>query len=197
MFNKEESNKIRKVEIKNPKNLKKIGYLLLTPSFSLSTSNVKKEDPFMENHFKHEKKIIEYLSRVKKYSKTKEYDKKIVSLYKNGGIIVDKKRYPIEMFYITYTSGLREGFHLICIGNDDTDILLGSREKYPYDNIVKLVDTTAFIDLIKSEYVKIIDTSIEIIDKNKIKETIDKWDGYIHDKVPETDAVDNKDRLGI
>ena len=36
---------------------------------------------------------------------------------------------------------------------------------------------------------------ILIKDKEKAQEIINNWDGMIHDKVAETDAVENKDML--
>ena len=40
------------------------------------------------------------------------------------------------------------------------------------------------------------DKTIVIKDKTKAKKIIGEWDGYIHSEVKETDAVENKNRLG-
>ena len=70
-----------------------------------------------------------------------------------------------------------------------------SKEQYNCFDIIQLRDTTAFIEILNSDasYFDPTNNTIKLIDESKILEIINNWNGMIHDKVPETDAVENKD----
>ncbi len=198
MFNKEESNSSKKVEVKEKKNLRKIGYLLVATSLMLSLSQTNVKADTNDTSFNdYEEAKYKYHERVYEYGKTRTYDELITKLYDKGLVVIDGVTYNLKDFFILYNIDDKEiKFHLICYESDYEDILTGSMEKYDSNAITILKDTTAFIELINSDAVEINDNVITIKDKVKAKEIIDNWDGYLHDKVPVTDAVESKYRLG-
>lgn len=194
MFNKEESNKKRKIEIGKIDG-KKVGKIILTSTLILmlaSTINVKSNNIDCG----HEK--AEYFRRVFEYKTSRTYDEKIMDFYQNYEIMIDNVAYPIEKFYILFDEdALIPQFHLINIKCEYEDILTRSMEKYDYNKVVRLRDTTAFINMLNSDAIKIDYERklIIIIDNEKALGIINNWDGMIHEEVPETDAVDNKDMV--
>ena len=194
MFNKEESNKKRKIEIGKIDG-KKVGKIILTSSLILmlaSTINVKSNNIGCG----HEK--AEYFRRVFEYKLSRTYDEKIMDFYQNYEIMIDNVAYPIEKFYILFDEdALIPQFHLINIKCEYEDILTRSMEKYDHNKVVHLRDTTAFINMLNSDAIKIDYERklIIIIDNEKALGIINNWDGMIHEEVPETDAVDNKDMV--
>lgn len=191
MFNKEESNKIKRVEL-GKTNFKKIGNFLMTMTLLLSLSASVKEKTVI--HYRGE---IEYRQRVYEYSQEQKYDENITKIYREYQLNIDGVVSPLEKFYILYTRNVDGNFHLINTMSEYTDILTKSMDKNDYSNVVRFRDTTAFINLIGSDSVIIDDNNktITIVDKEKAIEIIQNWDGMIHDKVAETDAVENKDLL--
>ena len=141
-------------------------------------------------------KYSDYHLRMFKNMEEKQYDKTLVNLYNNGKIVFEDKTYEIYDFYIKYNylNGTFEK-HLICSKEDYSDILLKTKENYNCRGIIQLRNTTAFIDILNSNasYFDSKNNSIKLIDEDKILEIINNWDGMIHDKVPETDAIENKD----
>ena len=141
-------------------------------------------------------KYTDYHLRMFKNMEEKQYDKGIVNLYKKGKIVFEDKTYEIYDFYINYnfSEGLLER-HFTCSKEDYSDILLKSKEQYNCFDIIQLRDTTAFIEILNSDasYFDPTNNTIKLIDESKILEIINNWNGMIHDKVPETDAVENKD----
>ncbi len=169
--------------------LKKIGSFVLTASLIVSLSIPAKGDTIC-NPGK-----VEYYQRLYEYSQEKTYDEKLIEIYNNGIINIDGEEYPLRKFYITINTKV-DGYdlHLMNIKSDYSDILTNSLDSYDYDRIVKFRDTTAFIELINSDCV-LTDYErniITIIDKEKALEIVKNWDGMIHNKVAETDAVFNK-----
>ena len=59
------------------------------------------------------------------------------------------------------------------------------------------MNTEAFIELINSDAVLINNNLIEIVDKVKTQNILNKWNGFIHSLVKETDAIENKQVLLI
>ena len=145
-------------------------------------------------------KVIEYYDRVRQYNHEREYDDKIKKLYFDSKVKIDGVLYPIDMFYITFKYETdNHNFHLMNIKSEYNDILINSMESYDFDGIVPFRNTTAFINLINSGFVTIdYDKNIITINnKEKVLEIINNWDGMIHNKVAETDAINNKDFLKI
>lgn len=144
--------------------------------------------------------VWEYYDRVYQYSISRKYDNRIVDIYDNYQIIVDDITHPIKSFYVTFNSNsIDKDLHLISVKNECTDILTKEIEKHNYNDIVAFRDTTAFIKLIDSDAVIVNDKekAITISDKEKANMIIKNWDGMLHDKVAETDAVeeDKKNRF--
>lgn len=191
MFDKEESNKIKKVEL-GKTNFKRIGNLLITMTLLLSLTTTSKEETTICNNYE-----VEYHQRVYEYGREQKYDEDISRIYHEYQLNIDGVVSPLEYFYILYTRNVDGNFHLINVTSEYTDILTKGMDKYDYSNVVRLRDTTAFIALIGSDSVIIDDNNktIIIVDKEKAMEIIQSWDGMIHDKVAETDAVKDKDLL--
>ena len=174
----------------NESTFKKISSFILTTTLILSLNTPVKGEVTNCNTG-----AYEYHQRIYEYQKDRQYDENLIRLYKDGELCIDGESYPISKFFITITT-TPNGYelHLMNVRSDYNDILTNSLEVYNYDNIIKFRDTTAFIELINSDCV-LIDYEkniITIIDKEKALEIINNWDGMIHNKVPETDAVENK-----
>ena len=173
--------------------LKKIGSFVLTTALIVTLSTPVKGETTICHPGAHE-----YHQRIYEYRQDKEYNESVESLYNDSQLSIDGELYPIEKFFITISTK-EDGYelHLMNIKSEYNDILIGSKDKFPYDNVIRFRDTTAFIELINSDCV-LIDYEkniITIIDKEKAIDIINKWDGMIHDKVPETDAVYDKEFL--
>lgn len=138
-----------------------------------------------------------YYSRLNQYNMMKKYDARLVDIYHNYQIVIDEVVCPIEKFYITFNGdAINKDIHLINVKSKYTDILKNSIDKVDYSDVIVFRDTTAFIKLIESNAV-IIDEKekkITIIDKEKADIIVKNWDGMIHDKVLETDAVEEKNK---
>lgn len=138
----------------------------------------------------------EYRKRVFEYKITKKYDKRIINMYHDYQIMIDDITYPIEKFFILFNQDDNNPmYHLMNIQSKYEDILTNSLDKYCYNKVVRLRDTTAFIDLINSDCIKNEGKLIKIIDKKKALKIIRNWNGILHDKVAEVDAVENKNML--
>ncbi len=194
MFNKEESMKDRKVKLNSKSVSKRIKHLLLTTSFLVmlgSTVDTRAADIISCGSER-----IKYFERRDEYYMTHKYDQKIVDLYDSGTIIIDGNVYSLDNFYIKFNTK-KEDFdlHLICIGSGYTDILTKSTEKYEHNGVAKFIDTTAFIELIESECVLINDNCITVLDKESFLNMIKNWDGKLHDKTSDTEAISNKVKM--
>ena len=192
MFNKEESNKKKKVGL-GKINVKRIGNILLTMTLVTMLSTSVQAETTDCDHGE-----VEYRQRVYEYSQKKEYDENMVKIYNEYQLCIDGNIYPMDKYYITFVrENDNHNFHLMCVQSEYNDILTNSTDRYEYDSIARFRDTTAFINLLNSDGVIIDDKNgiITIIDKEKALEIVQNWDGMIHDKVSQTDAVENKDLI--
>ncbi len=191
MFNKEESNNTKKVKL-DRKNYKRMGNILLTMTLVLMLA-----ESYQVNSLGNQKEVIDYKRRIYDYQQERQYDINITKIYNEYQINIDGVITPIEKFYILYDNLCRE-LHLMNVKSEYSDILTNSKEEYQYDNVVKFRDTTAFINLINSDAVIVDDKNkmIIILDKEKANDIVKNWDGQIHDKVAETDAILKKDMFG-
>ena len=192
MFNKEESSKKKKVEINSKISLIRIGsfFVSLTLMMSITNNSVKADD--LLSHFQHEQVKMEYLSRLNDYILERQYDQDIVNLYRNGKIMINNKILPLNSFYICYnTDSVNYDFHLMSTKDDCKDIILGSREKYYFNDLVRFMDTTAFINYIKDNRTSIDKKNNIIVVNNNdlLLSYIQNWNGMIHNQVADTDAI--------
>lgn len=197
MFKKEESSKVAKVAINKKLNLKKIGAYLITLTLLNMYAIPAKADDSLKNHFDFENSKMSYYDRLEKLSKEGSYNQNITNLYHYGQLLIDQQLYPIDKFYVAYKQ-VNEGyeFHLMCIGSGYKDILNKSLEDYDFDGVIKLRDTTVFIELIEHPDMVIDYANNIIVVKNDIlQDMITNWDGMIHDRVSDTDAIEHKDIL--
>ena len=185
MFNKE-NNEIKKIELNNKRFYKQYNNISITPFFIVLLNNYY-EEKNMQEHIDFDNKVTNYINNCFQKSIKKQYNNIIINLYKNGNIKLDDREYKLKDFYIVYKENNKD-FNIICTNynykNDNVD----------YDRSVKLIDTTAFIELIKISNIK--NNTIILKDSNDLLNTIHKWDGYLHDKVWETDAIFKKDMIG-
>ena len=194
MFNK--SNKLGKVLIDKKEGLVEFDCYLLSIWFLEKLKEKKKLEPNKNCMIVEE--LSDFHKTVRKLLKTKKYDAKIIKYHDKGKIIIDDKEYNVRDFYLyyKYVNNKLES-HLLCVKEPYTDILLQSNEEYNCKESIQFRQTTAFINLLDSDavllnYGKNLTT---IIDKDKAIEIINAWDGMIHDKVPLTDAIEEKNLL--
>lgn len=185
MFNKEENIKIKSVELHNKDFYKQYNNISITPFFVMML-NKYYEDKKMQDHLDLDSKMKLYFDRQFEYSEKKQYDKTICNLYQNGKIVINDSEYNLKDFYIVYQGN--KNFHLLCT-NDKYQ-----NEKIEYNKSVKLIDTTAFIELIKKNQIK--DNKIIVNNIDEIDSIIKSWDGILHDKVSQTDAMLKKNMIG-
>ena len=166
-------------------------------------------DHFMDlNYFKYENNLQVYYGILKhdvnlveeknKLEEQKSYGQEIVNLYKYGQVLIDNELYLLDKFYIAYkvTDNGYE-FHLKCAGANYSDILNKELGEYDYDGIIKFKNSSAFINLIEHQDI-VIDyaNNIIVVTDNKIlTNIIDNWDGMLHDRVSDTDAISDKNIL--
>ena len=182
MFSKE--NNIKKIiEIKHG-NLYKYNNLLLTPSLEDMISNYQINKK-MEEKNTYQNNITSYIERKHELNIKKQYNPVIVNLYENGSIIINNNEYKLKEFYIVFNNN---DYHIKCTNPNYQN------KDYEYNKAVKFIDTTAFIDLINTNIIQ--NNKIIINDINILEEIIKKWDGYLHDKTKETDAIINKKMIG-
>lgn len=135
-----------------------------------------------------------YIKRKHNYSVSRNYDKKIVYLYKNGKLIIDKVTYPLDSLYITYNLQKNDyDLHLISTNSKIMD-LLTKEENFSYDGVVKFIDTTAFIAFINT-LDKIKSNNILVKDKENLGKIIKNWDGDLHQETSQTEAIKIKNVL--
>ena len=185
MFNKEENIRIKKVELNNKDIYKQYDNISITPFFVIML-NKYYEDKKTQDHLDLDSKIKLYYDRRFEYSEKKQYNLIISNLYHNGKIKINNEEYNLKDFYIVYKED--NVFHLIC-----------TNKKYPnkdieYNKSVKFIDTTAFIELVNNY--EIIETTIIVSSIDELENIISNWNGLLHDKVSETDAIINKVMIG-
>ena len=184
MFNKEENIKIKKVELNNKDFYKQYDNISITPFFVIML-NKYYEDKKTQDHLDLDNNIKLYLDRRFEFSEKKQYNTLICNLYKNGKLKIDNEEYNLKDFYVVYNSN--NDFHLLCTDKRYKNDVI------KYNKSVKFIDTTAFIELINKSDVE--DTTI-ITDNNILKEIVSNWNGLLHDKVSDTDAIINKKMIG-
>lgn len=185
MFNKEENIKIKSVELHNKDFYKQYNNISITPFFVIML-NKYYEDKKMQDHLDLDTKRKLYLDRKFEYSEKKQYNKTICDLYCNGKIYIDDKEYDLKDFFIVYKDN--NNFHLLCTNNNYQN------EKIEYNKSVKLIDTTAFIELINKSNIE--NNKIIVNNIDELNKIINNWDGLLHDKVSQTDAIIKKNMIG-
>ena len=186
MFIKNTNNNIKRFEINNKEFYKQYNNISITPFFIVML-NKYYEEKNMYDHLDFDEKIKFYIDKKFEYSYKKQYDNKISSLYQNGALIINDQKYQLKDFYIVYKNDL--DYHLMCTDKNYHN------EQIDYDKAIKFIDTSAFIELINNN--QVIDNSIKI---NSIKDLLNivyNWDGRLHDKTSNTDAIVNKNMIGI
>lgn len=184
MFNKEENIKIKKIELNKKTFYKQYNNISITPFFVIMLNRYY-EDKKAQDHFDLDERIKLYLDKSFEFKEKKQYNTVVYNLYSNGKIKLNDQEYNLKDFYIVYKN--KNDFHLLC-----TD------DKYPkkdisYNKSVKFIDTTAFIKLIDKCEIK---ENIVLADEELLKDVVSNWDGFLHDKVSNTDAIVNKDMIG-
>ena len=181
MFNKETSSKVLKIKINNKDFYKQYNNIYITPFFVMMI-NKYHEDKNMQEHLDFDKKVTNYVDKSFEYNIKKQYNNTFSKLYYSGKIIIDNESYELKDFYIVYMKN-EPCFHLMCTNPKY------SNEKTKYNQAVKLIDTTAFISIIKNGEIK---ENTIIINKNDLLNIVNIWNGMLHDKVSITDAINNK-----
>ena len=181
MFDKD--NKVNKVEYSNNE-FYKIDDILITPSFGIKLSEYQNSKKTEEQN-NYQDQITSYNKRKYENNIRKYYNPKIVNLYENGSLIIDNSEYLVKDFYIVFDDS-KNIFHLKCVNQNF------SNDNIEYNKAVKFKDTTAFINLINSDKVIILNNRIIINDINILNDLVSKWDGSLHNETKETDSIINK-----
>ena len=137
---------------------------------------------YIEEQMDYQDRVTSYINRKHELNYRKDYNPKIVKLYKSGLLVINKIEYKIEDFYIVIKN---HNYGIICIDDrfktNTTD----------YDKAVKFIDTTAFINLINNENTLVNENRI-ISNQDILLKVVNDWDGYLHSETKETDAIANK-----
>ena len=181
MFNKDKNTKIKKIEIENKELYSLYDDVSITPYFVVMLNNYH-ENNNLQNHNDFENNIKLYKDNCHKLSIQKQYNNKTSNLYHNGIIVINSEKYNIKNYYIVYEKN-KKNYHLINITSNNNDSI-------KYDTAVKFIDTNAFIDLINKSDIQ--ENMIIVDNLNKLENIINSWDGKVHNKVYETDAIVNK-----
>ena len=174
------NNDIKKIDFQSNKLYKK-DELLFTNSFVQMTTS-KEINKTLEEKEDYQDKVTTYINRKYENSLRKEYNPKIINLYNNGIIVINGSEYLVKDFFIVFSD--KNDFHIKCTNKDYPNV------EFDYNHSIKFIDTTAFINLINNS--KIIDNKIIVDDINTLNDIVNKWDGYLHSEVIETDSVINK-----
>lgn len=127
--------------------------------------------------------VLRYISQKHENNIRKQYNPKIVNLYQNGTLVIDKNDYKLKDFFIVFNDK-ENNFHIKCINPNYKN------EDIEYNKAIRFIDTTAFIKLIQDN--NVVDNKIVIDNETTLNSIISNWDGYIHSEVLETDSVINK-----
>ena len=127
--------------------------------------------------------LLRYINQKHENNIRKQYNPKIVKLYQNGSLVIDKNDYKLKDFFIVFDDK-KNDFHIKCINPNYKN------EDIEYNKAIRFIDTTAFIKLIQDN--NVIDNKIVIDNTSTLNSIITNWDGYIHSEVLETDSVINK-----
>ena len=137
----------------------------------------------LQDKMEYQDNITSYINRKYEYSIKKQYNPVIVNLCNDGKIVINKEEYNLKDFFIVYNDN-ENIFHIKCIDEKYNN------SEYKYNKAVKLMDTTAFINLVNNQTIS--NNKIILNDKKELEDVINKWDGYLHDATKETDAIINK-----
>ena len=138
---------------------------------------------YLEEQMDYQDRVTNYINRKHELNIKKDYNPKIVNLYKNGLLIINKIEYKLEDFFIIYKN---HDYSIKCI---DERFKI---KPIDYDKAVKFIDTTAFINLINNEKTIVNENRIIIDNQDILIDIINNWDGYLHSETKETDAINNK-----
>ncbi len=127
--------------------------------------------------------VLRYINQKHENNIRKQYNPKIVNLYQNGTLVIDKNDYKLKDFFIVFNDK-ENNFHIKCINPNYKN------EDIEYNKAIRFIDTTAFIKLIQDN--NVVDNKIVIDNETTLNSIISNWDGYIHSEVLETDSVINK-----
>ena len=187
MFNKGNDTNIKKIEWNKKNFYKQYDNIFITPFFAIMI-NKYYEDKKMEEHLDFDERVKSYIDKNFLYGVKKQYNNAFTNLYHNGKIIINNQEFQLKNFYIVYKEN-QNNFHLLC-----TDPKYQNKN-IEYNHAVKLIDTTAFIALIKNNN---INNNTIIIDNNlELDSIIHNWNGLLHDQVSETDAINNKEMIRV
>ena len=180
MFDKSKKN-IKKINIRTSK-LYKDKEILLTNSFIEMMSNYHSKTLTNEKN-DYQNEVTSYINRKHEMNVKKQYNPKIVELYKNGCLVINNNEYLLKDFFIVFDDKLNN-FNIKCINSKYNN------KEINYNKAVRYIDTTAFINLIKDN--KTSNNKLIIDNQDILDDNVSKWDGYIHSEVLETDAISNK-----
>lgn len=192
MFNKEESKKYAKCELLKKISTRKVGTFLVTISMLLNTSSVYAElDNELEDHINSENEKSRYEQIIEDNRNNKEYDEDFCNLYYDGKYFIDGKYYTTGNVYLAYTYINDELFlYLVCPRKGNVNILTGEKYNFPA-GLIRLVDTTLFIELLKKDLLIRKDDimQFDMARVDEIEKEIRSWDGKRHCLVPELDIM--------
>ena len=150
-------------------------------------SNNINNDPLMDSQIKHHQKEIEYNKYINE--NLEKYDQKFVDFYRNGIIIYNNYKYPVNDLYIETGNidGQGKNF-LIYYKSPENDILTGElKENFIRTAVMPLNNSYLFYILFR-DFKKIIDKNIfelDIKSEEYFKKLIREFDGRMHVEVPE------------
>lgn len=179
MFDK--SNNVKKIEFHVDKLYQKKD-ILFSSSFVEMVDNIHLNEAINEKN-DYQNNLVIYLNKKHENSIKKQYNPLIVNLYHDGKLLINNDEYKLKDFFIIFDSQ-KNDFNIKCI---DTKF---NNHQTNYNKAVRFIDTTSFINLIKNNTVT--NNKIILDDVNKLTDAVNKWDGYIHSEVLETDAIINK-----
>ena len=129
--------------------------------------------------------LTTYINKKHEYSVKKQYNPKIVNLYRNGILVFNRQEYPLNELYIVFNDEINN-FHLKSkyeeLNKDNGD----------YNKAIKFIDSTAFITLINNNDIIIKNNKLIINDIELLHKVVSNWDGYLHSEIEDTDAISNK-----
>ena len=158
--------------------------ILVSQVFVKALSNYHNEIK-MQGQMDYQNAVTTYINKKHEYSAKKQYNPKIVNLYKNGLLVVNGEEYPLKELFIVFDDE-KNNFHLKSkyesLNKDNSD----------YNKAIKLIDTTAFINLINTDGVTTNNNKLILNNIELLHNAIINWNGYLHSEIEETDVIPNK-----
>ena len=193
MFNKEESNNKSLLVFNSKIPLKKIGAFVVTVSLLVEGLNISKAEEL--SYEGGEENLYNYEQQVLYNYENKSYDKKLIDLYNNGNYRINNKIYSIGNVYLAYgyTSEKKVVFYLVCPKLGNYNFLNNESYNLSDINLIRLCDTTLFIELLKEKLLTYDEKNNLSFDESRvsmINEMVNNWDGKLHNLVPELDIDD-------